>query len=89
MSDKPLNVGQIVDALSQCDRALPVKFFDSDAERGFGIVFVEHGISSVGGEMVYLHRYVPNLDNIACEPIKNVSDRSPSFARVEYEESEE
>jgi hypothetical protein len=42
MSDTPLNVGQIVDALSQCDRALPVIFYDSDAERGFGIVFVEH-----------------------------------------------
>jgi hypothetical protein len=81
-----LNVGQLIDALSLCDRDLPVRFWDSGGSR---IIFVEHSIFHEGGHIVYLHRHVPNLDKIDCEPIKSVSDRSPTFARVEYEDLDE
>ena len=84
-----LNVGQLIDALSQCARDLPVKFLDSDTERCSRIVFVEHTTSYEGGHMVYLHRHVPDLDTVDSDLIISVSDRSPTFARVEYEDPAE
>ena len=84
-----LNVGQIIDALNQCNCDDIVVFFDSDKEQSYKIVFVEQTIWSDTRRAVYLHRYIPELDNIACEPIKSVFDRSLTFAKTEWKTVEE
>ena len=84
-----LNVGQLIDALSQCDRDLPVYFSDSDVDSVYRILFVVHASSYESGHMVCLHRYVPDLDAVDSDLIISVSDRSPTFARVEYEDPAE
>ena len=83
-----LNVGQLIDALSQCDRDLPICFSDSDIDSVYRILFVVHASSYESGQMVCLHRHVPDLDTVD-DLIISVSDRSPTFARVEYEDPDE
>lgn len=64
-----LNVGQLIDALSQCNREVPVVFFDSNKERAFCISFVrENDLGNNKLNTVYLKSHIPNLDTIAFRP---------------------
>lgn len=89
---QPLRVRELLEALKQCENQNTfVKFHDSDTEKSFCLMFVEECVTTsvATGSIILLHRFEPELDNIACEPIKSVSRRTSTFARVEYQECEE
>ena len=88
VTGQPLTVGQIIDALKRSYSELhaPVFFFDSTVEQSYPIVFVEYTISDGADQMVYLHRRIPDIDEIASRAI--IFNHTEMFAKVKYLGSE-